>query len=692
MRKFKVFTKKRLKSIVAIAFAAVMAVPSTTMMTKITSADESVVEAAVPARLLDFNEGLKEYYKDEVLKLDVVKTEDVLVYKTAEEKETSDRTDANGLLYMGEGENAYYKRYTISNQPSTYVDDQRGTVLYMGKTIKLDAVMKTKSADIDSTVSTPTDNTKLATATLDKEIPVSDAPVQPEMIVESELGFVNPIADSKDKFTASFWVKVPEVNGVDNKFAGEWHSIVVTVDGDAAAYYLDGEAKEDADAIAGIKAWVAGSEDKKGVNRIYIGGNTTSGDGLQSALGVGFENAAIMMDDIAFYKEALTAEQVADKYAEDTAEEIPYATRIKPGDFKDILNLEATFPLFSGLKCKPKAGISVISDTVNGSKQDILKINANTKVTYGTGAYIPNPFAGKELDGATISFWTKQDPRDNKSNGKEASALFSIIDEKKPVVHEKSEVNGEAWSIIYAKSDGTATFKESYSDDGIGNKLKNLYMYSISAEDREAHYIQTDWHYITVVMNNAGVNMYVDGVLYENDKKEMDKTGVMRSIAAGTRFLDGYYQREADETDPLTKYNIFGGSNNQYATSMMSYLKSADANLYFGFVPERTSNVKTNPAYFAGIRVFDTALDASEVSKLYKNNKVFDSRPGVGGVLGDADGSGEVDLDDVLAVLKAALKVEALDADAEKRCDLNENGEMDLDDVLAILKIALKVE
>ena len=71
MKKQRLFSKRSLKTVVAVAIAAALAVPVTTSL-KPVIADETAVATVVPERLLDFNEGLKEYYTDEALKLDII--------------------------------------------------------------------------------------------------------------------------------------------------------------------------------------------------------------------------------------------------------------------------------------------------------------------------------------------------------------------------------------------------------------------------------------------------------------------------------------------------------------------------------------------------------------------------------------------------------------------------------------------
>ena len=704
MKKQRVFSKRSLKTVVAVAIAAALAVPVTTSI-KPVIADETAVATVVPERLLDFNEGLKEYYTDEALKLDIVKTEDVYVCKTKEELEATDRVDANNILIMGNGSGTYYKKYTISNQPSTYVDEERGTVLYMGKTVHLDAVKKEKSAGLDDDA----DGTKK----LDEALPVpegDDKTIQDEMTIRSELNFNNPISDSTSKFTVSMWIKIPTADGVTNELAGAWHYVAVTADGDNAAYYVDGEVKEDANVIEKIKAWVASGD------KLSIGGDTDSAKAFADAFGITDANAAIMIDDLGFYKEAVSAEQIKSEYEDSKKEVTPVANKIDVNSFSDITNLkDAEYPAVS----RATESVSVSKATVNGKEEDVVNIDMNKKPSTSTGAYISNPFSGKELDGATISFWTKQDKRGTTGDGTETTPLFSFLDTTKLVSHEKSESKGDAWSILSAQSDGTAVFKEAFSNDSVCNKLKNSYVYSISTEDRE-NFNVTDWYNVTIVMNNGGIKMYINGVLYDN--ATLDANG--KSIAAGTRFCDGYFQRADDEKDMKTKYNIFGGSNNQYATSLMDFITYDDITLFLGYRPNTgTLNVKTNPTSFASIRTFDTDLTAEQVKALYADSTAFDNNggnetpkpsqtpsnetpkpsqtpngsntpsPSPSGetLLGDADLDGEVKLADALLVLKTALGIENLDGQAATNADANKDGKISLEDASLILKAALGI-
>lgn len=693
MRKERLFRKRSLKAIVAIALATALAVPVTTSIIPVV-ADEAAATTAVPKRLMDFNEGLKEYNSDEALKLEIVKTEDLYVYKTEEEKEKDDRFDANNLLIMGNGSGAYYKLYTVSNQPCTCVDAQRGTVLFMGKTVHIDAVKKEKSAAIEGDDD--------ATAQLDKTLPVpegEDKTVQEEMTVRSELNFNNPIADSTSKFTVSMWIKIPTVEGVTNELAGAWHHVAVAVDGDSAAYYLDGVAKENATAVEKIKAWVASAEGK-----LSIGGTTDSAKAFAEAFGIEDANAEIMIDDLAFYTEAVAADKIAADVAASSTEATPVAVKVDMATFEDISKVSADEG-YPGVKGKATTEISKTTDTVNGKTEAVVSVPENKKGTQSTGAYITNPFAGKELDGATISFWTKQNVRSTKgSDGTETTPIISFIDSIKMINHDKSNAKGEAFSMLSITSDGVAHFKEGFSDDSVANNLKNIYKYAISGEDRAKTDV-TKWYNVTLVMNNGGFKMYINGKLYDNTA--VDTNG--KSIAAGTRFCDGYFQRIDDNNDIKTKYNIFGGTNNQYATALMDYITSDDIKFFLGYVPSTGSlNVKSNPTDYAAIRTFDTDLTEEQVVALYNNSAVYDPEgstekpsdptptPGgsdvpAGTLLGDANEDTKVNLQDASLVLKAALNIMQLDGQAAINADADKSGKINLTDASLTLKAALNI-
>ena len=719
------FTKKSFKSVVAVALAAAMAVPATASLTSVKAADDvaagataTATSAAVTADVkLDFTKGLKEYNTDENLKLEIVKTEDLLVHKNEDEKEVNDKFDANNIMVMI-GTTAYYYRATVSNQPSTYVDAERGTVLYMGKTVDIPAVLKPQSAAI-------ADNAD-ATTLLDKEIPVpegEDKVVQPAMTVQSELKFNSPLAGLTDNYSVGMWINVPKVEGVENALAGKWHHVAATLSGEAATYYVDGTATENTQSAASLAAWASQGYTLSETgyvtgSSIYIGGETTSAALFKDAMDLTLSNAAIMLDDISFFKKALTADEIAAIYAEEAATATPVAIRLGVADFKDISEVDDAvdeeIPGGDYVKKGELITIGSSKETVNGVESNVITVPENTVVAYKTGAFIKNPFAGKNLDGVTISFWVKQDKRSAKnSTGDEETPIISFIDRKKKIENEKSGVKGEGFSMLSLTSSNTTQFLEGFSDDSVGKKLGNKYMYNISEEDR-AKFDVKEWRQITLVLSNEGIKPYVNGVLYANNAK--DENG--KSIAAGPRFCDGYFQRADDEKDIHTKYNIFGGSNNQYATALMDFLTAEDVNIYLGYVPNSGSlNVKTNPTSFTGIRIFETALTQEQVEALVKDNTIYDDKTQVPNEpsdnpdnndnnnndnndnnnssysLGDVNEDNKVDLNDAKLVLKAALGISTGSAKYNAAlADMNNDNKVDLNDAKLVLRAALGIK
>jgi len=708
-----IYTKKHLKTVIAVALVAAMSLPVTAGLKTVKAAGDAETggtTAAVSAeavKVFDFNEGIREYSTDPEVEMKVVKTENVLVHKEEAEKEKNDKFDSNNIMVMI-GNTSYYYKATVSNQPSTHVDSERGTVLYMGKTVNIDAVKKPQSAAIPGNDE--------ATGKLDEEIPVpegEDKTIQPAMTVRSELKFKSPLASETGDISVAMWINIPTVEGVDNALAGKWHHVVATKAGEGAAFYVDGVATENTQAAVSLTDWASKGEELTDEGEVvsgstvYIGGYTSNAALFADTFGIVDKNASVMIDDIAMYKSALNAEQVKSIYDAASKTAAPVAKIIPVNSFSDIsLSENEDTPGMAG-----KYKISVTTGKVNGSDAYVLSIPENKNITEKTGAFIKNPFAGKELDGATISFWTKQAKRGAKtSKGDEETSVISIIDTIKSIDGGKTGADGNAFSMVSFTSYINTIFQEGFSDNGVGNKLANNYFYGVADADRAKVNTQ-DWYYVTLVMSNAGVKTYVNGVCYENNK--VDENG--KSIATGPRFCDGDFQRAQDDVNIFTKYNIFGGSNNQCATSLMSFLKYDDTELYLGYVPiDGALNQKTNPTSFAGIRTFDVALTEDQVKALYADNTVYDDESAVldkpvgGGdqtgtpgpsddpedkfLAGDADCSGKVDLNDAKIVLKVSLGINVKVSDqGKKNADFDRNGKTDLNDAKATLKVALGI-
>lgn len=380
------------------------------------------------------------------------------------------------------------------------------------------------------------------------------------------------------------------------------------------------------------------------------------------------------IDDLTFYDELLKPEQIKAAYEQSAAKMNPAVDLTA-----DAVKVDVTenTPSIDG-------AVSNMSDTINGKTVTALKVNENKKASTDTSAKLANPFAGKELQGATIAYWMKQDARSTASEGDAAQATVGVtfMDAAKTVNNPKEpDRGGEASSILYLKTNGVAQYTEGYSSSSVGTILKNTFLFNLSTEDSvKMTEAASSWHYYTMTMTNAGIKLYVDGVEYQNNS----------AIAAGVRFLDGYYARLTDEADINTRYGAFGGTNNQGATTLMDFLTYADTSLYLGYMPLTGGvNEKTNPAYYAKMTTFDTALNAEQVKDLYEKYSLTDDDNKV--TLGDVDGNGSIELADANTALKAALGIITLDGNAKLAADVDKNGSIELADANLILKRALGI-
>ena len=380
------------------------------------------------------------------------------------------------------------------------------------------------------------------------------------------------------------------------------------------------------------------------------------------------------IDDLKFYGELLTEDQIVAAYNQEVAQmnKTPDVTGtavdVQVIDMKNVTDVSVT--VNNAVSTNEAA-------TIEGKSVDnAVKIAANEKLSTATGAKAANPFAGKNLEGATIAYWVKQDSKDYNS-------MISFIDSQKFVYDPKGD-GGDASSILYVHNDGEASFIEGYSNSGVVDKLKNACATSSDATGAAviADKTSSDWTYITVTMTNAGIKYYVNGELVEN----------LCENPQSVRFLDGYYTRVKDAQNVLTKYGMFGGTNNQGASTLMKFLTSADTELYLGYQPMKggMNYTKTSGCTFAGMKAVDAALTDAQVKALYEDR--FNNGSNTQVEPADFDGNGKVELVDAQSILKVALKL-MTDATDEQlaAADVDGNGKVELADAQLALKKALKL-
>ena len=137
---------------------------------------------------------------------------------------------------------------------------------------------------------------------------------------------------------------------------------------------------------------------------------------------------------------------------------------------------------------------------------------------------------------------------------------------------------------------------------------------------------------------------------------------------------------------------MFGGTNNQGASTLMKFLTSADTELYLGYQPMKggMNYTKTSGCTFAGMKAIDAALTDAQVKALYEDR--FNNGSNTQVEPGDFDGNGKVELVDAQSILKVALKL-VTDATDEQlaAADIDGNGKVELADAQLALKKALRL-
>lgn len=409
---------------------------------------------------------------------------------------------------------------------------------------------------------------------------------------------------------------------------------------------------------------------------LNIGG--TGDYGIDYAVSI--TSSEFSIDDLTFYDCVLEEDQIAMAYQQSLSKK------------DEVINADASSGSAVSMEVIEPFGTNPVSNStasiINPADQkaksvSTLNIAENEKPSTNTSAKLSNPFAGKELQGATIGYWMKQDARKGLESGiAQPTVGLTFMDDEKYVVDPKNpDKSSDAQSILYMQTDGITTFTEGYSDTALAGSLKNTFYSAPVANTATAlSKAAFDWHYYTLTMTNAGIKLYIDGKLVENSAVN----------ATGTRFLDGSYQRILDEADVTTRYGAFGGTNNQGATTLMDFLGYEDTNIYLGYLPNMgmMTHNKTNPTSYSSIQSFDLALNAEQVEDLYKNHSIKDDDTVK---KGDLDNDGDVDLDDVNLALKAALTILTPSPAQKKAADIDGNNDITLDDVNAILKEALTI-
>ena len=375
--------------------------------------------------------------------------------------------------------------------------------------------------------------------------------------------------------------------------------------------------------------------------KLMIGGEGTANLGLDGQK-IGTADGALL-DDISFYGEPLTADQAAALYdsVKDSKTAKPAATELQKFSFDSDANHGAP----AGMSPASTNGSTQAPEVVNdGVRGHVLKVYEGT-ATATSGTEFANPFAGKDLTGATVSYWYRGKP-DDRRNQIQNSINISFRDEPKKLVHSKiqdANKDKETRTGLWVMSSMEANFEAGY-DTPVYTSLKNSFYtstrYMVFEQKSQPGYREaagqalqeyadrlqsfSQWHFVTVVMNNAGITMYYDGKQLPNNR--IDNQGLPSFY--GPRFFDGYYARV---NDGFAKFKL--ASDNQGATPLMTFLTQADTTAYIGVsnVPGSDRTYQTaSQGYYDNITYYDTDMTAEQVQQLYQTEAANVSGPVAG--------------------------------------------------------------
>lgn len=682
--------KNVLKTVMLTALSLSMIVPGT-FVQNVNAEEVKLIKE------YDFEKGFREFHDtDSAYK--IISAGGQYIKKTKEQREGNERVDANDFVIQGEGANAKYYTQVPGNQPSTKYDSEKGTVLFLAGTYDVPELVKELPANVEG----DEEGSKL----LDLVLPVGSV-VREAARFKSALTLTNPLNTlESENAVLAFWGKVP-ADSQEEKIAfvefsngntsvsfcydgsverGKWHYYAYIIEKDTISLYIDGEESTALPVVDGTAP-----EDMisflKTANFYFGATNISTVNTVEETV----------MDDVSFYDGTMTDEDVKALYNKNYVEYMKGT---------DIANPLAFLPLdstdeFTNLNEENPSTIETFN--INGHAVDGIAVVENTKGDYKNGIKIENPFKGLRLEGATVGYWIQVEPRQRIIDGEKyndpkkgytgnypneyiinETVALSFMDTKKEIYNPKHNSSDEGFSYLYTK-----TRMQGYFEEGGHYELNTGNYFEVESDEETASKYSDEsrnWHYMTLVMNNGGIELYYDGKkvegLYENP---------------APRFMDGYYRRVGERSKISTLYGAFGGSGNQTATLMTTFLAYEDTDMYFGWLPiSEYKNELSSPVNVTRMSCYDTSMSASEVAELYEYEMSsilslpeYVEKPEL---LGDLNQDGNVNAQDALIVLKIAAKIEEATEDSLLNGDMDANGQLNAQDALSILKIAAKID
>lgn len=683
--------KKKGKAAIATVLAATLAVPTVAHFSSKPSMAEEQAKAPKALTTITFEKGF--VGEKSLHGLNVVKSEQVLVFKEL-------KTGENGKDYIYDGkskvydmtdkpviESSVYKYASIGNQPSTAYDDKLGSVLVFDDTVEVKQFAK-KEVDeyTDIELGTVIQEATIAHSQVQMNNPFAGKTLTNGASVSY---WVKPVTDEADQTKgANSTLIVFSAKDEDNKKAevdrkvekqqeveadgslsvqisanNDFH-YVVSSEGVSVAYEGDGSVLAKPNQWSYVTVTMTDEKIVTYVNGVEVSNKEVTATGLTKALadsntgvffGGNYSQAAELvgqnfgtvrntcLDGVAFYEKALSAEEAAQVYqeAKQEADFIENPLVLEKFTFEGDLKGEKGTTI-DGIATNKNTDPQVVVDPTRGY---VLKMSAGTASKSASGKLSTNPFAGKDINGAAISYWVKH-PVDAKLKTVVPSVSVSFVGAPEAMEYDKMSASayGEmSSSVLCAQTDFEAFFYEGYTGQAyktLGNSFKfstkkNKHIddekgadgkildafYDEDAVAKQKEYEErvqslSEWHMETIVFTNAGIKMYIDGEPLSNNPAEPDDK-YYRPEFAGPRFFDGYYKMQYDGYAPFYK-----ATDNQGARTLMALLTGTGTNAYIGMMyKDGTDNVflRTYETYYDDITYYGNNLTDEQVKQIYKD-------------------------------------------------------------------------
>lgn len=516
------------------------------------------------------------------------------------------------------------------------------------------------------------DNSELFSFEKRVEVPEGTTPVQSYVLdrvhsrgylyfTANSVVFVPDFDDASKTVT---WTLAEDLQGdeadlLNSVNGGEWNYLSYSFDGKDFHMYVNGQERALTKEISeGYAADAAGSDVVSFVksSEAYLGGY---GGGMRDNFNTFRMDTSddYYLDDIAYYAQSMDEATATSVYTAANDKKTAEANRTvnKLKEYKlDGTTLAANELTAVSDGCQDAEYLPII--TTDATRGNVLQTVVSTQGNHGGVKFASNPFAGQDdLTGVTISYWMKA--KSNKRGVVTDGVLFSFIDGEHECWQEKVGDaylgnNGIARSQLYFNVGYWGAWCEGQTKAVGANSLKNIYTYKpytygdpTVLEERMQKFgvesyntyktflrsLDNDWVFVTITINNSGMNMYINGeqtYTYESELDTKDLNGnvtikkgskVTASVAnqyvdaAGPRFFDGCWDRVGDA--------FKNGTNNPGARTLMDFITAEDTELYLGYVFGQSSNSsfeKTAECYLSDVSLFDADMTADEVRTLYK--------------------------------------------------------------------------